>query len=163
MQLLCKQVDTSPYLTILSPPLAVFSDLSSSAASVSLRLHRNWFRSPFSMYSVIMHSGSVSTHTARRRTMLGSLRRDMIRISFRKSFLQHGEEGYQFNAPADDWWNHSRQLDGLHQLVVPGIFVCIFPQGLHGNQQRRLIIFPRAQVLLQKVLDALRLTQVHLF
>lgn len=102
MQLSVSQTHTLPYLTRLFPTSATFPDPSSSAASFSLRLHRNWFRSPFSMYSVIMHSGSVSTHTARRRTMLGSLRRDMIRISFRKSFLQHGQRGYQFNARSDD-------------------------------------------------------------
>lgn len=94
MKLLDIQAETSPYLTMLFPPLSILADLSSSAVSLSLKLHRNWFKSPFSMYSVIMHSGSVSTHTASRRTMLGSLRRDMIRISFRKSFLQHGEEGF---------------------------------------------------------------------
>lgn len=48
---------------------------------------RNWLRSPFSMYSVIMHRGSSAMHTAKRRMMLASLSRDMIFISFRKSFL----------------------------------------------------------------------------
>lgn len=57
------------------------------------------FRSPFSMYSVTMHSGSDDTHTHSNRMMLGSFRRDMIFISFRKSFLTDrqiaGEETFQ--------------------------------------------------------------------
>ena len=48
---------------------------------------RNWLRSPFSMYSVIMQRGSSVMHTAKRRMMFGSLSRDMIFISLRKSFL----------------------------------------------------------------------------
>lgn len=49
---------------------------------------RNWFRSPFSMYSVIIQRGSLQMHTASSRMMLGSFKRDMIFISFRKSLLQ---------------------------------------------------------------------------
>lgn len=52
---------------------------------------RNWLRSPFSIYSVIMHSGSSAMHTASSRMMLGSFSRDMILISFRKSFLSGTE------------------------------------------------------------------------
>lgn len=43
------------------------------------------------MYSVIMHSGSSVMHTASSRMMLGSFSRDMILISFRKSFLSGTE------------------------------------------------------------------------
>lgn len=57
-----------------------------SVLSIS-RCERNMLRSPFSMYSVTMHSGSDDTHTHSSRMMLGSFRRDMIFISFRKSFL----------------------------------------------------------------------------
>lgn len=57
-----------------------------SVLSIS-RCERNMLRSPFSMYSVTMHSGSDDTHTHSSRMMFGSFRRDMILISFRKSFL----------------------------------------------------------------------------
>lgn len=57
-----------------------------SVLSIS-RCERNILRSPFSMYSVTMHNGSEDTHTHSSRMMLGSFRRDMILISFRKSFL----------------------------------------------------------------------------
>lgn len=57
-----------------------------SVLSIS-RCDRNMLRSPFSMYSVTMHSGSDDTHTHSSRMMLGSFSRDMIFISFRKSFL----------------------------------------------------------------------------
>ena len=57
-----------------------------SVLSIS-RWDRNMLRSPFSMYSVTMHSGSDATHTHSSWMMLGSLSRDMIFISFRKSFL----------------------------------------------------------------------------
>lgn len=87
------------YLIILSPSFSPRSILFSSTASFSLRLQRNWFRSPFSMYSVIIHRGSVSTQTASRRTMLGSLRRDMIRISLRKSFLRSSRDRNCCNLP----------------------------------------------------------------
>lgn len=55
------------------------------------RCDRNMLRSPFSMYSVTMHSGSDDTHTHSSRMMLGSFRRDIIFISFRKSFLIDGQ------------------------------------------------------------------------
>lgn len=58
--------------------------------SISL-CDRNMLRSPFSMYSVTMHSGSDDTHTQSSRMMFGSFRRDMIFISFRKSLLVDGE------------------------------------------------------------------------
>lgn len=58
-----------------------------SVLSIS-RCERNILRSPFSMYSVTMHNGSEDTHTHSSRMMLGSFRRDMILISFRKSFLR---------------------------------------------------------------------------
>lgn len=58
-----------------------------SVLSIS-RCERNMLRSPFSMYSVTMHKGSEDTHTHSSRMMLGSFRRDMILISFRKSFLR---------------------------------------------------------------------------
>lgn len=65
-----------------------------SVLSIS-RCDRNMLRSPFSMYSVTMHSGSDDTHTHSSRMMLGSFRRDMIFISFRKSFLMdRGEEAH---------------------------------------------------------------------
>jgi len=48
---------------------------------------RNMLRSPFSMYSVIIHRGSELIHTASSLMMLGSFNRDMIFISFKKSFL----------------------------------------------------------------------------
>lgn len=44
------------------------------------------------MYSVTMQRGSLLTHTPSRRMMLGSLRRDRIFTSFRKSFLRRREE-----------------------------------------------------------------------
>lgn len=50
---------------------------------------RNWLRSPFSMYSVIIQRGSLQMHTASSRMMLGSFKRDMIFISFRKSLLRN--------------------------------------------------------------------------
>lgn len=58
--------------------------------SISL-CDRNMLRSPFSMYSVTMHSGSDDMHTQSSRMMFGSFRRDMIFISFRKSFLMDGD------------------------------------------------------------------------
>lgn len=64
------------------------------------RCDRNMLRSPFSMYSVTMHSGSDDTHTHSSRMMLGSFSRDIIFISFRKSFLMEkqmeGEERTHF-------------------------------------------------------------------
>lgn len=63
-----------------------------SVLSIS-RCERNILRSPFSMYSVTMHNGSEDTHTHSSRMMLGSFRRDMILISFRKSFLTGERKG----------------------------------------------------------------------
>lgn len=65
-----------------------------SVLSIS-RCERNMLRSPFSMYSVTMHSGSDDTHTHSSRMMLGSFRRDMIFISFRKSFLTDRQDGWR--------------------------------------------------------------------
>lgn len=64
-----------------------------SVLSIS-RCERNMLRSPFSMYSVTMHKGSEDTHTHSSRMMLGSFRRDMILISFRKSFLRRERRGH---------------------------------------------------------------------
>ena len=52
---------------------------------------RNWLRSPYFMYSTIMHRGSSWVHTPITRTMLGSFSCDMILISLWKSALQTNE------------------------------------------------------------------------
>ena len=49
--------------------------------------NKNWLRSPFSMYSTIIHSGSSSVQAASSLTMLGSRNWDIIFISFMKSVL----------------------------------------------------------------------------
>lgn len=69
------------------------------------RCRRNWWRSPFSMYSVIMQRGSSFTHTPNKRMMFGSFSRDMILISFRKSFLGRVEKGWMAkHLVVKSWW-----------------------------------------------------------
>lgn len=48
----------------------------------------------------------------------------------------------------------------MYRLLLPGILVGVFPQCFHSNEQRRLIV--SLYGLVQKVLHALGLTQVHL-
>lgn len=59
------------------------------------------------MYSVTMQSGSEDTHTHSSRMMLGSLRRAMILISFRKSFLKKKAK-----------WEGSNRGSWTHKLSV---------------------------------------------
>ena len=85
---------TAPHLSLLNPEkrwktqliYLTVGTLAEEELGGSWR-ERNWLRSPFSMYSVIMQRGSSVMHTAKRRMMFGSLSRDMIFISLRKSFL----------------------------------------------------------------------------
>lgn len=80
-----------------------------SVLSIS-RCERNMLRSPFSMYSVTMHNGSEDTHTHRSRMMLGSFRRDMILISFRKSFLtcEGKDDIIEFSSRERENWYSAR-------------------------------------------------------
>ena len=85
---------TAPHLSLMNPEkrwktqhiYLTVGTLAEEELGGSWR-ERNWLRSPFSMYSVIMQRGSSVMHTAKRRMMFGSLSRDMIFISLRKSFL----------------------------------------------------------------------------
>lgn len=51
--------------------------------------NRNWFRSPYFMYSTIIHRGSSRVHTPSTRTMFGSFSWDIILISLLKSALKN--------------------------------------------------------------------------
>lgn len=93
------------------------------------------------MYSVIMHRGSELMHTPRSRMMLGSFNRDIIFISFKKSFLLWTRWKKLCNQSRQQF-THDRWMSSRRKYLSRTCMLLTWRFYLH-----RLVTFSRPQVL----------------
>lgn len=112
-----------------------------------------------------MQKGSLWMHTAKRRMMLGSFKRDMIFISLRKSFLPmennlqvKGEKNQNFTCTLAI----SFHLKGTRSTGTPGIFIGIWTEHLHSHQDGLIFCDVKQKLFIHKLLHSFCLTQVDL-
>lgn len=112
-----------------------------------------------------MQKGSLWMHTAKRRMMLGSFKRDMIFISLRKSFLPmennlqvKGEKNKNFTCTLAI----SFHLKGTRSTGTPGIFIGIWTEHLHSHQDGLIFCDVKQKLFIHKLLHSFCLTQVDL-